>query len=72
MRLPSGESNLVDLRLDVGHFRVRKCAIGLSLSEVADVADDGAVLLARMCSDVMMSLLPCVTKMSARGAAFPW
>ena len=37
---------------------------------MADVADDGAVLIARMWSSVMTSTLPVqVTKMSARGAA---
>ena len=44
MRLPSGEFDLVDLRLDVVPFEVsQRGHLNLAV-EMADIADDGAVL----------------------------
>src|SRR6266849_4659264 len=70
MRLPFGKVISSTCGLMLVHFRLRKCAIWISLSKWPMLQTMARSFIARMCSMVMMSLLPvAVTKMSARGAA---
>ena len=64
------EFDLVDLRLDVVPFQVlQRGDLDLAV-EVADIADDRAILHLAHVLEVMTSTLPvAVTKMSARVAA---